>query len=556
MASTPPVQANMQHRRTKSSVLKSFIHKRTGSVGTVLPAAPTPNGLNNPSTYQHREPMFLLPADHPHSRALKELDGRPNERSNQAPQSPKKSRDEKRSKDSEGGSRPLHKKTLSSISLKALGGKEDGKSTKPKEQDLPSPKKNKSSTNLATFLSRPKSNKSLNKQAAEDEIRAQRDKENRTPPSSPEVVELRPTPIYAQFRRDSFQTQPNGGKFLEDEINRYTPREYSPGKQRNFYDDPSSQPTLTKRDESRRPSTLYLPSTFSLHDITRRVSNGSAKSASSDPEKKRRSSGGRWGSPFTSDSSEKSDSSLPTRGQRMLAAVSGLATRSKSSEAASGKGGSFLEDADVDREFEAMLDRRNIPEHQRGKMRNLTLLMKKDFIRQDWAETAAAKNKSGTGSSDSSADATVDTKDIPEAKPRRPRSRTFTLSRNSSKDRSVSGKKSRPDSTLGRMTRKKSSDSIASNKSSGSTGTPATNTSNAKAKTQLPDDFALYLKKVQKPELVEVGRLHKLRLLLRNETVAWTDEFIRQGGMVEIVGLLHRIMEVEWRFVTTSLEFR
>lgn len=64
---------------------------------------------------------------------------------------------------------------------------------------------------------------------------------------------------------------------------------------------------------------------------------------------------------------------------------------------------------------------------------------------------------------------------------------------------------------------------------------------------QGPVDYVGYLRKVQKPELVEVGKLHKLRLLLRNETVAWTEEFIRQGGMQEIVGLLHRIMEVEWR---------
>lgn len=64
---------------------------------------------------------------------------------------------------------------------------------------------------------------------------------------------------------------------------------------------------------------------------------------------------------------------------------------------------------------------------------------------------------------------------------------------------------------------------------------------------QGPLDYVNYLRKVQQPELVEVGKLHKLRLLLRNETVAWTEEFIRQGGMQEIVGLLHRIMEVEWR---------
>lgn len=64
---------------------------------------------------------------------------------------------------------------------------------------------------------------------------------------------------------------------------------------------------------------------------------------------------------------------------------------------------------------------------------------------------------------------------------------------------------------------------------------------------QGPSDYVAYLRKVQQPELVEVGKIHKLRLLLRNETVAWIEAFIQQGGMEEIVGLLNRIMEVEWR---------
>ena len=54
---------------------------------------------------------------------------------------------------------------------------------------------------------------------------------------------------------------------------------------------------------------------------------------------------------------------------------------------------------------------------------------------------------------------------------------------------------------------------------------------------------------MQRPQDVEIGKLHKLRLLLRNETVDWVDTFIRQGGMTELVGLLYRIMEMEWRYV-------
>ena len=64
-----------------------------------------------------------------------------------------------------------------------------------------------------------------------------------------------------------------------------------------------------------------------------------------------------------------------------------------------------------------------------------------------------------------------------------------------------------------------------------------------------PSDFVHYLREIQKPEMVEVGKMHKLRLLLRNETVSWVDTFIADGGMDEIVQLLYRIMKVEWRYV-------
>ncbi|KAL8800518.1 MAG: hypothetical protein Q9182_005118 [Xanthomendoza sp. 2 TL-2023] len=62
-----------------------------------------------------------------------------------------------------------------------------------------------------------------------------------------------------------------------------------------------------------------------------------------------------------------------------------------------------------------------------------------------------------------------------------------------------------------------------------------------------PQDFLSYLQKTPRPEDVEVGRLQKLRQLLRNEAVVWVDSFISQGGMIEVVGLLDRILKVEWR---------
>jgi hypothetical protein len=64
-----------------------------------------------------------------------------------------------------------------------------------------------------------------------------------------------------------------------------------------------------------------------------------------------------------------------------------------------------------------------------------------------------------------------------------------------------------------------------------------------------PEDFVEYLRKVQAPKSVEVGKLHKLRLVLRNERVDWVDAFISNGGMTEVVALLDRLMKVEWRYV-------
>jgi hypothetical protein len=49
--------------------------------------------------------------------------------------------------------------------------------------------------------------------------------------------------------------------------------------------------------------------------------------------------------------------------------------------------------------------------------------------------------------------------------------------------------------------------------------------------------------------MIEIGKMHKLRILLRNETVSWVDTFIADGGMDEIVQLIYRIMKVEWRCV-------
>ncbi|KAI7520640.1 hypothetical protein KC331_g20114 [Hortaea werneckii] len=62
-----------------------------------------------------------------------------------------------------------------------------------------------------------------------------------------------------------------------------------------------------------------------------------------------------------------------------------------------------------------------------------------------------------------------------------------------------------------------------------------------------PADYISYLEKHRDLAKLDDERLHKLRLLLRNETVAWVDNFVSLGGMEQIVDLLQRIMAVEWR---------
>ena len=68
------------------------------------------------------------------------------------------------------------------------------------------------------------------------------------------------------------------------------------------------------------------------------------------------------------------------------------------------------------------------------------------------------------------------------------------------------------------------------------------------AASKAPEDFIDFLCRVQQPQSVEVGKLHKLRLLARNESVIWVDTFISQDGMDALLGLLNRIIDMEWRY--------
>ena len=197
-------------------------------------------------------------------------------------------------------------------------------------------------------------------------------------------------------------------------------------------------------------------------------------------------------------------------------------------------------------------------------MRSLDTNIKADFVKKDKSSSGSTSSIDGSsgqfsrpsaGERSQTDDAAthftgyfVDPKGFEESpKKTRPRSRTFTFSKNGQSP-SKKQKSERPVShqrnKSGGLTPSASSTSLASN--SATLGSSFFSKANKPA---VPEDYIIYLRNVQSPDSVEVGKIHKLRQLLRNETVGWVDTFIMQGGMTELVELLYRIIKVEWRCV-------
>lgn len=409
------------------------------------------------------------------------------------------------------------KSTFSSIT-KAFASKDSTRMAKEKEPSSPiKAKKTKSTTNLKGLLSRPKSTKNLKQLVSEEEVRAAKDKENRTPPRSATHDLPPPPPIYAQF--SSQQPQHYGSPA---QSGGYMGRQSSdsPGRPAGAH---MGEGSGKQRPKSFQPYATGLEARGSMAPPPE---TRSRRGAAEEAARKRMT----WGR-----GESQSNPGTHTLGPRAKS-TSNMKTEPP------------IDPKDIDKHLEAMLDRRNIPENQRYKMRNLSSTIKMEFIRQDWAEAQAKlerpQSNDGQGSTGSSGSDRVVTK-----KKKHMRGLSLTLGKSANKAPPSPTKKQRTDGNLGRHFRSKSTESLANERptSSGETSTSG-NGFFAKVKPQQrPADFVSYLHKAQKPELVEVGKLHKLRLLLRNETVAWTEEFIQQGGMKEIVELLHRIMAVEWR---------
>ncbi|KAH7027890.1 armadillo-type protein [Microdochium trichocladiopsis] len=488
----PSFEGNARLVRDESSQKHQSQHQRSKSTGVFKTFMHRKNESGvaafspaDISDQSSRFPTAMAPPDHAGPGPLSEIE---HNQADRAPRSPTKG------SASRAASRSPTKFAFSSISKFAK-----------KDNEAPqSPHKTKSATNLGGLLGRPKSLRNLHGFSSDEDISSRKDKENRTPPTSMPIQDYSRPPIYAQFSSGALEKE-NG---QDAEVKHTASATKTP---------PSSfvQP---------RPSAKPRPQSYHAQPSPRQESQGSSGSHER-------------GKPITS---------------RMTMGIKAFTRRQTSKESSSSPTPEpetefQLDPKDIERHLEAMLDRRNIPEHQRYKMRNLADTIKMEFIRQDWAETRGSANLTRPPSHGGES-GTPESQSKDGSKSKRSRSRGFTLSRNTAKKGDAgSPTKKKSDGTIGRHFRSRSTDSIASERPS-SAASNQTSGILAKIKPQQgPSDYVAYLRKVQRPELVEVGKLHKLRLLLRNETVAWAEDFIRQGGMQEIVGLLNRIMEVEWR---------
>ncbi|GLI78431.1 hypothetical protein PoHVEF18_006746 [Penicillium ochrochloron] len=442
---------------------------------------------------------------------------------------------------------PLHKKTKSAVSLKSLRSYMERKDTKSEEPPIDNaddlkPKKTKSTNSLSAILKRSQRGRKS------DGSKQSRDKENRSPV---DLVDNMPSPVWPKegsiYQAPSSRSRQNSTadrrRSVAEEVSLYTPKAYSPAQQRNFYD--YQQPSLARPGEAKpRPKSDCLAGNRKMKDILglqRAPSGGSNASDQVDSASSKGSGLDRARKMSIPEPPVPALKEQPNakRLSRVQAAISAFNAKERDADVHK-----HLSSKDLESEFEKLLDARNIPHNMRDKMRSLDTNIKADFIQKDRTEQGTPAS---AGTSDSRRGRGKESKDSQDRKGSRSRSRSrgFTFGRGSSSP----GKKARPESgtfhrprsvdlsqPVGVYTTLNAANSTASLSEAAAVDTAAD-----------PSDFVHYLREIQKPEMVEVGKLHKLRLLLRNETVSWVNGFIAEGGMDEIVQLIYRIMKMEWR---------
>ncbi|KAL8949715.1 MAG: hypothetical protein Q9222_004207, partial [Ikaeria aurantiellina] len=492
----------------------------------------------------------------------------------------------------------MHKKSKSSVSLKSLIGNDKARS-KPCPQgseDGVTLKRPKSSTGLSALLSRSKAPKEPGPNCKSPI----KDKENRTPPHTADIAS---PPIWAQFASQQQQrpsdlllatNMPLGGcSAATRDAPVYTPQECSPSKQRNFHD---HRPTLTpKTDQKPRPKSeitsaqedrnqLADSSTGVQKQLEPNRMQAQERSIGAnlkrDPERSRaikrpdRDVGQQNGNTVrdtAGDAGAVAAQKQISRGSRVMAAVAALGGTHKDASGGPIATASpcIIDVKAVENDFEALLEMRNIPHNVRDKMRSLDTTIKVDFIQKQKSASGSmsstdsrtsadqrdvsrkrpmaegCSNVDGSASpSDEEFNERTDNEGSPKKRRSRPRSRTFTFSKGESspKKRDKSGRPRSRGRSRSRTRAPEVDDGPEPPQER-----PRSFSFGRTPKPAIPEDFLSYLRNKQKPQDVEVGRLQKLRQLLRNETVIWVDAFVSLDGMAEIIGLLNRILKVEWR---------
>ena len=291
----------------------------------------------------------LLPPDHPHSTTQHTEDGRSSRRSKKEDASP-------------------HKRSKSSVSLRSLGRDKEKDKERKSRKEREKEKQNQRTANDddnrdgRTRMKKTKSSTSLRglfgkmNRSSKDLGDTVHDKENLSPPLS--AVEPTVTSLWPQ--------NPPVSQQLDAEIDRYTPRDYSPSKQRDF--SAYGQPALSRPSSSGRPKSMVIPGSISFLDMLNRPTSRDQERdrAQLDSRRSNNSRGSResfdegkqsFGRKVSSSSNErpapKSLVNMPKRGPRVMAAVA--AFDEKARENAIPKDDQKLDPKTVDAAFEAVL---------------------------------------------------------------------------------------------------------------------------------------------------------------------------------------------------------
>ncbi|KAF7592449.1 hypothetical protein BBP40_000230 [Aspergillus hancockii] len=416
----------------------------------------------------------------------------------------------------------LHKKTKSAVSLKSLRSYMERKDNRTEALEVESedlkPKKAKSANSLTAILKRSQRGRKS------ESSKSSRDKENRSPT---DLVDSMPSPIWNQYATGSYHDQigvppsPTKRRTFQEEISLYSPKGYGPSQQRNFWD--YHQPSLTNRaDPKPRPKSDFLSGNRKVRELFGPLHNMSSEKLAR-PEQPDYSSKGKGrpralSKPEPRPGTEQQPEQSPKKVSRVQAAISAFNAKEREADLQR-----RLNAKDLESEFEKLLDKAESTNSASASVHTNDSTGRRGR-RKEQKEDRYNRDSKGSQS--------------------RSRSRGFSFSKGTS-----SPKKQRPESGSSHR-RPKSADFSQPGLSKLLTPTTSTTSLSATACQDTaadPSDFVHYLREIQKPEMIEIGKIHKLRLLLRNETVSWVDTFIVDGGMDEIVQLLYRIMKVEWR---------